>query len=504
MDRRTTYAPPLRWAGAGDAPDDDEHPAPDPARTEREDSPLEIIPTVFKRPLTLPAPNDAAVRALSFSQSAKPGVGDISLDREELVRLREGHFHAPRRGGEGRNWAKMTLSEAVWIRVEEVGAVTKSRSWTARVGYDDSGEPVKPELPYVILTKLVIASSPRKMLTLNQIYQAMEERWPYFRHLGQTFRNSIRHNLSMNPAFVNVERPCAEGGFGTGKGGYWKVSDDATASHRGRARRSSAGEDEGVSQQQAPATTTAPRKPNKRAKASDGAEAAGDAPSVTRSGALIRRGGSDNARSTEPRRTTRAAAACPPRGSSRSSASSDSASATPPRTYAYHSQRPLPLPRLALPDDPPRPTQQQQRAHHAAYAPMAPAAALWPRQPAPPLAEPAPRRAAYDHLSDPPSPKRRRLDHTDPLYLLASVSAPEEPTSLLPTPPLEGGAGGARGRVCTPRPTPTPAPAAAAAPAPRHSLAALLNPVAELLTPLTASPASLSGRSGHSGHSTQS
>lgn len=179
MDRSSrTYATPLRW-----------QPATEPtARTEREDSPLEIIPTVFKRPLTLPAPNDAAVRALSFSQSAKPGVGDISLDREELVRLREGHFHTPRlgRGSEGRNWAKMTLSEAAWIRVEEVGAVTKSRSWTARVGYDDSGEcewgrkdqrpmtstyaaAVKPELPYVILTKLVIASSPRKMLTLNQV-----------------------------------------------------------------------------------------------------------------------------------------------------------------------------------------------------------------------------------------------------------------------------------------------------------------------------------------------
>lgn len=28
---------------------------------------------------------------------------------------------------------------------------------------------VKPDLPYVILTKLVIASSPRKMLTLNQV-----------------------------------------------------------------------------------------------------------------------------------------------------------------------------------------------------------------------------------------------------------------------------------------------------------------------------------------------
>lgn len=59
----------------------------------------------------------------------------------------------------------------------------------------------------------------------------------------------------MNPAFVNVERPATEGGVGTGKGGYWRVSDDVssetlgiadghgiadgqkTTSHRGRAKK---------------------------------------------------------------------------------------------------------------------------------------------------------------------------------------------------------------------------------------------------------------------------
>lgn len=52
----------------------------------------------------------------------------------------------------------------------------------------------------------------------------------------------------MNPAFVNVERPAAEG-VGAGKGGYWRVSEDVcfgvnriadeqkTTSHRGRAKK---------------------------------------------------------------------------------------------------------------------------------------------------------------------------------------------------------------------------------------------------------------------------
>ncbi|KLT44249.1 hypothetical protein CC85DRAFT_24592 [Cutaneotrichosporon oleaginosum] len=41
----------------------------------------------------------------------------------------------------------------------------------------------------------------------------------------------------MNPAFVNIERPLSEGGLGTGKGGYWKVSEDTKMSHRGRGKK---------------------------------------------------------------------------------------------------------------------------------------------------------------------------------------------------------------------------------------------------------------------------
>lgn len=37
----------------------------------------------------------------------------------------------------------------------------------------------------------------------------------------------------MNPAFVNVERPVTEGGVGTGKGGYWRVSEDVSFCCRG-------------------------------------------------------------------------------------------------------------------------------------------------------------------------------------------------------------------------------------------------------------------------------
>ncbi|GMK57296.1 hypothetical protein CspeluHIS016_0401300 [Cutaneotrichosporon spelunceum] len=232
--RPRTPAPPEQHSEDGEGKLEserkDEEPRPLSRHRSRSRS-LSIIPTVDMPPLTYPAPDDCAVRALGLPQSSRPGAATLSLNRDHLIRMREGHFaraRPTRKKDKNRDWKNLTISEAAWARLEEIGCVTKGRAWTAQEGYDDDGNPVKPDLPYVILTKLVIASSPRKMLTLNQIYQAMEERWPYFKKLGQTFRNSIRHNLSMNPAFINVERPLSEGGLGTGKGGYWKVSENST------------------------------------------------------------------------------------------------------------------------------------------------------------------------------------------------------------------------------------------------------------------------------------
>jgi hypothetical protein len=84
-----------------------------------------------------------AVRALGLAQSARPGAGVLSLEHEQLVRMREGHIYRPRPGRKvdaDRNWRVLTLSEAAWTRLEEVGCVGKGRAWTAREGYDDHGE----------------------------------------------------------------------------------------------------------------------------------------------------------------------------------------------------------------------------------------------------------------------------------------------------------------------------------------------------------------------------
>ncbi|TWW75800.1 Forkhead box protein D4 [Takifugu flavidus] len=72
-------------------------------------------------------------------------------------------------------------------------------------------------LTYIALIAKVILSSPSKKLNLASIYSAMEERFPYLRARGPGWKNSVRHNLSVNDCFVKVDR-CEDG-----RGHYWGV-----------------------------------------------------------------------------------------------------------------------------------------------------------------------------------------------------------------------------------------------------------------------------------------
>lgn len=75
----------------------------------------------------------------------------------------------------------------------------------------------KPSPTYIALIAEVILSSPSKTLNLAAIYRAMEERFPHIRSRGPGWRNSVRHNLSVNDCFVKVSR-CEDG-----RGHYWGV-----------------------------------------------------------------------------------------------------------------------------------------------------------------------------------------------------------------------------------------------------------------------------------------
>lgn len=70
---------------------------------------------------------------------------------------------------------------------------------------------------YIGLIALAILSTPEQKLVLSDIYKWILDNYLYFRNRGTGWKNSIRHNLSLNDCFVKVGRSS------NGKGHYWSI-----------------------------------------------------------------------------------------------------------------------------------------------------------------------------------------------------------------------------------------------------------------------------------------
>ncbi|EFX02995.1 forkhead transcription factor [Grosmannia clavigera kw1407] len=78
---------------------------------------------------------------------------------------------------------------------------------------------LKPGHSYAMLIGMAILRSPARKLTLSQIYKWISDTFSFYSPQDAGWQNSIRHNLSLNKAFVKQERPKDD----PGKGNYWAI-----------------------------------------------------------------------------------------------------------------------------------------------------------------------------------------------------------------------------------------------------------------------------------------
>jgi len=95
---------------------------------------------------------------------------------------------------------------------------------------EPSKGPIKPDASYAQLIDIAIQQSPDSKLTLSEIYAFIEDHFPYYQTAGESWRNSIRHILTLNPLFIKISRADHD----KGRGSYWAIEPRKNKSRRPR------------------------------------------------------------------------------------------------------------------------------------------------------------------------------------------------------------------------------------------------------------------------------
>ncbi|XP_074596172.1 forkhead box transcription factor P isoform X2 [Brevipalpus obovatus] len=74
----------------------------------------------------------------------------------------------------------------------------------------------RPPFTYASLIRQAIIEAPEKQLTLNEIYNWFQNTFCFFRRNAATWKNAVRHNLSLHKCFMRVENV---------KGAVWTVDE---------------------------------------------------------------------------------------------------------------------------------------------------------------------------------------------------------------------------------------------------------------------------------------
>ncbi|KAJ8289004.1 hypothetical protein COCON_G00016630, partial [Conger conger] len=105
--------------------------------------------------------------------------------------------------------------------VQELDEDTPPSPAQSDLPYDAKQNPnCKPPYSFSCLIFMAIEDSPSKRLPVKDIYNWILEHFPYFANAPTGWKNSVRHNLSLNKCFKKVDKDRSQS---IGKGSLWCI-----------------------------------------------------------------------------------------------------------------------------------------------------------------------------------------------------------------------------------------------------------------------------------------